>query len=317
MSLDNRTLVSKASIDSSALGSGGAMNTEQQRQFMTFMKDYSVFFKRTDVINMSSTTRYLDSLSVNKRALRAQVEDDDNPASGTADHKRRKLTAEGVIMPYNVTFQYMKENIEGRNVNTTLAKLFSQQFVNDSLDLAINGDTDSNDNFLSINDGWVKLAKKDTLTHKFDTEGSEDFLGKVFDGLLTAMPSKYFQLFQEEDKNLLTIFCSHQVNRKYKQQLQQRNTALGDSMIIDGRHVTYDGHEIFPLGFLPDNIIFLAPFENLAYGVFGQSLHSYHQVVPRKTRHEFTLLADFDMEIVNPDAFVIADNFTVDTTPTP
>ena len=307
MPFDNRTLISKAAIDTSTLGTGGAMNPEQQKQFMTFMKDYSVFLRRTDIINMLATQRYLDSIDVNKRAMRAQVENDDNPATGTAKTRRRKLVAQGVIMPYDISFQFMKENIEGANINTTLARLFAQQFANDSVDLAWNGDEDDTDDFLGINNGWIKIATEDTDTHKVDTEGSTDYLNVVFPALLSAMPSKYFQLYQQEDKNKITIFCSHAVNRAYKQQLQQRNTALGDSMIVDGKHVTYDGHEIFPVGFMPDGFFMATPFENLIYGIFGSSLQTYHQVVPRKTRHEYTLMADFDMEIDNPDALVVGD----------
>ena len=41
----------------------------------------------------------------------------------------------------------------------------------------------------------------------------------------------------------------------------------------------------------------------------------YHDVKPRFTRHEYTLLADFDMEINNPDALVIGGNFTAVTPP--
>ena len=309
MSIDNRTLISKAAIDTSTLGAGGAMNPEQQTQFMAFMKDFSVFLRRTGIINMLSTQRYLDSIEVNKRAMRGQIENNDNPETGTATTRRRKLTAAGVIMPYDVSMQFMKENIEGDNINTTLAKLFAQQFANDSVDLAWNGDEASSDPFIGINDGWIKIATDDADTHKFDTDASKDYLGFVFPGLLAEMPSKYFQLYQEEDKNLITIFCSHSVNRAYKQQLQARNTALGDSMIIEGKHVTYDGHEIFPVGFIPENILIATPFENLVYGIFGQSLQTYHDVVPRKTRHEYTLMADFDMEIENPDALVIADDF--------
>lgn len=309
MSIDTRTLVRKAAIDTSTLGVGGAMNPEQQKQFMTFMQDCSVFLKRAGIINMQATNRYLDSIDVNKRAMRAQQENTDNPATGTATTRRRKLSATGVIMPYDISFQFMKENIEGSNVNSTLAKLFAQQFANDSIDLAFNGDEDSPDSFLNINDGWLKIATEDTGTHKVDTEGSKDYLNKVFPSLLAAVPSKYFQLYQQENKNLITIFCSPAANRAYKRQLQERNTALGDSMIVEGKHITYDGHEIFPVGFIPEGVLIATPFENLAYGIFGQSLQTYHEVVPRKTRHEYTLMADFDMEIDNPDALVIAKEY--------
>lgn len=306
----NRTIVSKAAVDTTALGTGGKMSAEQSSQFITFMKEYSSFLSKVNFINMTKTTRDLDSLEVNKRALRRQAENQDHAAMGTADHKRRTLNAVGVIMPYDVTFQYMKENIEGENVNTTLAKLFAQQFANDTVDLAFIGDEASSDEFININDGWIKLAKSDDSTHKFDIASSTDYLNTVFPGLLSAMPSKYYSLYTEEDKSKIKIFCSPGVNRAYKRQLQERNTALGDAIITGGKNVSYDGFEIVPVAFIPDDVQIVTPYENLVYGVYGPSLEVYHQIVPRKTRHEYTLLADFDMEIMNPDALVIGGAFT-------
>lgn len=309
----NRNIIAKAAVDTSALGNGGRMNAEQANQFITFMRDYSSFLKKVNFIKMTKTTRDLDSLEVNKRALRRQVENADNPATGTVTQKRRSLKAIGVVMPYDVSFQYMKENIEGKNVNSTLAKLFAQRFSNDTVELAFLGDESDTDNFININDGWIKIAKEDSDTHKFDTEGSADYLNTVFPGLLAAMPNKYYSLYTEEDKSKIKIFCSPTVNRKYKQQLQARNTALGDALITGGKNVSYDGFEIVPVAFIPDDIQIVTPYENLIYGIYGQSLEVYHDVVPRKTRHEYTLLADFDMEINNPDALVIGGNFTAQT----
>lgn len=306
----NRTIIAKNAVDTSALGTGGRMNAEQANKFMTFMQDYSPFLNKVDFIRMQKTTRDLDSLDVNKRALRRQAENTENAPTGTVSHMRRTLNAVGVIMPYDVTFQYMKENIEGENVNTTLAQMFAKQFANDTVELAFLGDESSDDNFIKINNGWLKIAKADSATHKFDTEGSTDYLNTVFPGLLSAMPDKYYNLYTEEDKSKIKIFCSPTVNRRYKQQLQARNTALGDALITGGKNVNYDGFEIVPVAFIPDGIQIVTPYENLVYGIYGQSLEVYNQVVPRKTRYEYTLLADFDMEINNPDALVIGDNFT-------
>ena len=309
--MDNRTLISKAAVDTSVLGTGGKMSPEQAKQFITFMKDYSGFLRQVNFITMSKTSRELDSLEVNKRSMRRQKENQENPATGTATVKQRRLDAIGVIMPYDITFQFMKENIEGANINTTLAKLFAQQFANDTVDLAFNGDeTKSGDDFLSINNGWLKIATGDAGTHKFDTGASQDYLNTIFPGMLSMLPGKYFQLYKDEDKSKIKILCSHAVNRKYKQQLQERNTALGDSVLVSGQNVTYDGFEIYPVGFLSDDSLIATPFENLAYGLYGNSLEVYHDIVPRKTRHEYTLLADFDMELVNPDTLVIAGDFT-------
>lgn len=309
--MDNRTLISKAAVDTATLGTGGKMSPEQAKQFITFMKDYSGFLRQVNFINMTKTSRELDSLEVNKRSMRRQKENQENAATGTITTSQRRLDAIGVIMPYDITFQFMKENLEGAGINTTLAKLFAQQFANDTVDLAFNGDEGkSSDDFLSINNGWLKIATGDAGTHKFDTDSSKDYLNTVFPGILSMIPGKYFQLYKDEDKSKIKIFCSHAVNRAYKQQLQERNTALGDSVLVSGKNVTYDGFELYPVGFLPDETLIATPFENLAYGIYGNSLEVYHDIVPRKTRHEYTLLADFDMEIVNPDALVIASDLT-------
>lgn len=312
--MNNRTLMSKAAIDTAVLGNGGKMNPEQSRRFITFMKDYSPFLSRVDMITMQSTRRTLEYGEVNKRAMRKQKENQDNAATGTFTTDQRELSAVGVIMPYDITFQFMKENIEGKKANTTLARLFAQQFANDTVDLAFNGDesdTSSGDkDFLSINNGWIKICESDAGTHKHDSKVLNGDMIKIFDAMLSQMPSKYFQMYQQEDKSLLKIFVSHDENRKYKNQLVERNTALGDSVLISGQNVNYDGFEIVPVGFLPDGYRMLTTYKNLAYGIYGGSLETYHEVVPRKLRHEYTLLADCDFEIHNPDVVVVSKDRT-------
>lgn len=305
--MNNRTLLSKAAIDSATLQNGGKMNPEQADKFITYMQDFSTFLQRVTFIRMLSTRRTLDMGEVSKRNMRKQKENQENAATGAFKTKQRELAAVGVIMPYDVSFQFMKENIEKGNINDTLAKLFAQQMSNDTVDLAWNGDESNSDEFLNINNGWLKIIEADSESHKFDSAGITSRID-LFGKMLEMVPSKYFQLYQEEDKSKLKIFVPYSDNRAYKQELTERNTALGDSVLISGKNVTYDGFEIVPVGFIPEGQRIISTYENLAYGVFGDSLEVYHDVVPRKTRHEYTLLADFDFEIHNPDAIVSAKN---------
>lgn len=308
--MNNRTLLSKAAVDTATLGTGGKMNPEQSTQFITFMKDYSAFLRFVDFITMQTTRRVLEYGDVSRRNMRKAKENEDNPATGKFSTKQRELNAVGVIMPYDITFQFMKENIEKGNINTTLARLFAQQFANDTVDLAFNGDESSSDEFLNINNSWVAIGEADPDTHKVDTAGLATKRA-LFKALLGEVPSKYFQMYQQEDKSLLKILVSHNVNRDYKEELTERNTALGDSLLISGKNVAYDGFEIIPVGFLSDDQQIVTPLKNLAYGVYGGNIEVYHDVVPRKTRHEYTLLADFDFEIHNPDVMVMGKKRTV------
>lgn len=308
--MNNRTLLSKAAVDTSVLGTGGKMNPEQSAQFITFMKDYSVFLRSVDFVTMQTTRRVLEYGDVSRRNMRKAKENQDNPATGSFSTKQRELNAVGVIMPYDITFQFMKENIEKGNINTTLAQLFAQQFANDTIDLAFNGnEKNTSDEFLNINDGWVSIGEADSDTHKVDNAGIATKRA-LFKALLGEVPSKYFQMYQQEDKSLLKILVSHNTNREYKEELTERNTALGDSLLISGNHVAYDGFEIIPVGFLADDVQMVTPLKNLAYGVYGGNIETYHDVVPRKTRHEYTLLADFDFEIHNPDVLVMGNKRT-------
>ncbi len=303
--MNNRTLLSKAAVDTSTLGTGGRMNPEQSKQFITFIRDYSIFLQSIDFITMQSTRRTLEYGDVSRRNMRKAKENKNNPETGNFTTEQRELNAVGVIMPYDITFQFMKENIEKGNVNTTLAKLFAQQFANDTVDLGFNGDESSEDDFININNGWITIAEQDKNTHKVNS-ASFDTKRALFKGLLGEVPSKYFQMYQREDKSLIKILVSTNVNREYKEELTERNTALGDSLLINGKNVAYDGFEIIPVGFLTDDIQMVTPLKNLAYGVYGKTIETYHQVVPRQTRHEYTLLADFDFEIHNPDVVVIS-----------
>lgn len=300
-------------VDSAVLENGGRLNQEQADKFITFMKDYSSFLTRIDMIKMNSPERMLETLDVNKRSMRKRAENAENKATGEVVTGERKLTAVPAIMPYDVTFDFFEENIEKDNADTTLAQLFARQFANDTVDLAFNGDeaasSTGSDDFLKINNGWIKILTTDSDAHKHDSttaEATKKDMIKIFDEMLGLMPSQYFQMYQEEDKNLLKIFVSHAENRAYKNQLVERNTALGDSVLINGQNVNYDGFEIVPVGFIPDGVRILTPYKNLAYGIYGDSLRVFHDVKPRFSRHEYTLMASFDFEVNNPDVAVIS-----------
>lgn len=313
MMTNARLMKAATAVDTSDLTNGGKLLPEQQNQFITFMRDYSQFLNRINMITMQAPQRQLDYLDVNRRAMRTQLENQNNETTGDITTKKRTLTAKGVIMPYDVTMQFYKENIEKQNAGTTLARMFAQQFANDVVDLAFNGDEAASstgaDDFLKINDGWVKILKNDPATHKHDSTTAEtdnkDMI-VIFSEMLSEMPSQYFQMYQTEDKSNLKIFVSHAENFAYKEQLVQRNTALGDSVLTNGQNVNFNGFEIVPVGFLPNGTRILTSYRNLVYGIYGPSLEVYHEVNPRFTRHEYTLMADFDFEIMNPDAAVLS-----------
>lgn len=86
--MNNRTLLAKAAVNTDTLGTGGKMNPEQSKQFITFMKDYSAFLRSVDFITMQTTRRVLEYGDVSRRNMRKAKENEDNPATGSSPRSR-------------------------------------------------------------------------------------------------------------------------------------------------------------------------------------------------------------------------------------
>jgi hypothetical protein len=179
------------------------------------------------------------------------------------------------------------------------------QFGNDLADLALNGDTAATGTsapFLTIGDGFIKQAKASTETHKVEfTEGTADYKEEVFSEMLSAMPNKF-----KRDKANLRIYCSTNVADAYIDQLTLRNTQLGDTILVNGTLVKYKGVTIFPIEYIPDDVLFLTHRLNFATGV-QREMKVYSKFNERKDLTEYTMYMRLDPgKIIWDDALVIA-----------
>lgn len=73
-----------------------------------------------------------------------------------------------IRLPWEITEELLRENIEGEGYEDTVMTLMSTQLGIDLEDLHWNGDVTSEDPFLQINDGWLKLIKQSSKSHIVD-----------------------------------------------------------------------------------------------------------------------------------------------------
>lgn len=274
---------------------GGLLNAEQAAKFINTVVDSSQFLKEIRVERGIGTARDLDIIGTGSRLLHAPVEDtapDDDKIKGVITG-RRSLCPVEVMLPYNISLKYLEENIEKQGAEQTINSLFSTQFANDLIDLALNGNTkvaiDNPDySFLKITDAWISHLLSDPNRRLFVRDDSSDWLGQIFSGMLKLLPEKY-----KANQSDLVFLTNYDAEEEYRAQLASKNTGLGDIFTTSKPASFFKGIPVQPLPYMPYGTVLLTKKSNLALG-FGREITVYKMLNPRARRIEYTITAKID-----------------------
>lgn len=302
--ISNRTLIAKAAITTDAITTAGKLNPQQADKFIDYMIDQSAFLKDIRTERMNGPTKNLDTIGVASRIIRRGVEAQAPTELAEIAVGRKQLNSVEVILPADISLSFLEDNIEQANAEDHIARLLAQQFANDLTDLALNGDvSQTSDGFVSIDDGFIKLAKASASTHKFDTTGSTDYKGVIFPGMLALLPNKW-----KANKAELRFYVSPNDAEGYIEQLTVRQTAWADQILQTGQLPQYKGITVFPVDFMPDGTFILTLRKNLVTGI-QRDFTSDRMRQPRKRIIEITMTARVDAaQILVDDALVIGYN---------
>lgn len=196
----NENIIRKAAIETSTLSSG-LLNPEQARTFLrqTFEATNLGPLVRHEMRTAKSSE--IDKIGIARRILRKKVENTDDGYRASVNTNQIEYSTTAVRLPWEITEETLRENIEGQNFESIVTDLMTTQMGIDSEDLYLNGDEDMGDikNFsatetyakgdLCIYDGGLYEftaahaagAWTGTDAAKVGTTGDVDFL-KVNDG---------------------------------------------------------------------------------------------------------------------------------------
>jgi len=224
-----------------------------------------------------------------------------------AGRTRKTLNPEEVIAAYDVTFSFLRKNIERSMVNRTLNEIFAKRFGKDLVLMAFNGDTSIGSpssrlqKALAIIDGYVERAESDADVHDYAIPSSPSYSTGVFPGMLQSLPKDY-----RDQREMLCYFVSADVYDAYAEELGSRATALGDDVLAGpwNRRLTYMGIDLCPVYGLDTGKIILTPKMNLAVG-FGQTLEVGRDIENRERLMKVTMTAQVDANYAVSDAVVL------------
>lgn len=193
MPIDNSTIIRKAAISTGSLASG-LLNPEQARKFIQQTFDATNLGGLVRHEMRTSKTGEIDKIGIASRIVRKKTENTDDNYRATVNTSQIEYATTAIRLPWEITEETLRENIEGQNFETIVTDLMTSQLGVDLEDLYLNGDeaTDKADpdyDFLKINDGWIKQIANGG--HVYDAKSEQGMSLDLFYKTLAQLPNKY------------------------------------------------------------------------------------------------------------------------------
>lgn len=323
------------SLDTSDLSTYGALNREQQEEFVNLVQDESVLLDEVRQEMVNNKKGSISKLSMDTPATaQAQV-------SGSSEGSDVSgLMAEASASFSDVTYDILKngsymditreigeESIEGswNDFEEKLMSAWSTRIGNDLEIQAIQGnssitaDVDAIEQLLNYNDGWLKIANDSGNVIDWDGDA---FTTDVFSEAMRALPSKY-----QSSMDNYNFYGSFNLEQEIRDYWEDRGTPLGDAIANGQENLTPRGVPFMRVPKWPDNNYFLqtdyddsgsdsrthvllANPQNLVYVVYRE-MRNYLTFQERTDSFEGTFYSYTDYMIEEPNAVVLVKNIAV------
>lgn len=136
----------------------------------------------------------IDKIGVGKRLLRRKVENVDDGYRAKPLYGSIQYSCNPVRLPWEITEETLRENIEGENLDRIITDLFTRQIGVDTEDLIINGNestasTDPDYDFLKLDNGIIQQITAGG--HVYDVTGATDMDLEMFYKTVSLIPNRF------------------------------------------------------------------------------------------------------------------------------
>ena len=261
----NQEMLEK-SINTGAMSSGGQLNPEQQKQFITLVKKFSVLLPLSRFVEMPRPMMDIDLLMVGEPVTESVDEGTDTGNLSRAKFKRLTLAAKKVRTAWNITTEALQGNIEQNDFEGTVMNVMVERIATDLESMALNGDT-TLDSSTPLNrlhrrlDGFLKLANDG---HVLNINGGTITKG-VFSAMKRTMPKQY-----KNDPGLRWII-GDSLAVDWADAVSDRGTITGDAA-LQGLELQPFGTPMLKVPLIPDDLpitLDIAVAAQVTGGMFG------------------------------------------------
>lgn len=323
MGITTRGIVRKAADTLTTGGvTSGLLNPEQSRRFMQQAMEATPLTQLVRHEMRQVRSGEIDKIGIAGRILRAKMENTDDEYRAKPTFGQVEYQTVAVRLPWEITEETLRENIEGPGLETTITNLMTRQVGVDQEDLCLNGDSkipaqydtgkkesdgttpimaDTPDyHFLKLNDGWVKQIKEGG--HVVDHAGAGMSLD-VFYKALRSLPNKY------NNGRLRWIMSPHR-QQEWERYILDKAVTVG-GIISDRRVENPCSIPAIAAPAMPDNALLLTDPKNLivinTYGMKIRKTTEGKDAIMKDKRF-YVIHFDFDAIIEELDATAIVTN---------
>lgn len=190
----NKTIINKAGTIETSVVTSGLLQPYQAKKFLQQTFDATPLMKAIRHVTREEKSGEIDKIGIGKRKLRAKVENVDDGYRAGVEFGSIHYETKAVRLPWEITEETIRQNIEGENFEATVTNLMTTQVGVDTEDLLINGDEntkpdDPDYDFLKLNDGIKKLITNGG--HIVDVNGAEDMGMEMFYKAVASIPNRF------------------------------------------------------------------------------------------------------------------------------
>lgn len=241
--MNNQELVVKEALASADLTAGGYLNPMQSEKFLRGVIDQPTILRECRTVFIDGESKLIEKVGFGQRIMRPgsentplRDEDRSKPQFGKV-----QLTTKEAIAEVRISYDTLENNIEGAGLKNTIISLIQQRVALDLEELAFQADTDSDDPYLALVDGFLKKAK----AHVVDASGNP-VSTKLWKKTIGSVPAKYRRVVPQ-----WRIYTSHDVDLDWKETIAARNTVAGDRFLLQNTNASALGYEVQPCAMIP------------------------------------------------------------------
>jgi hypothetical protein len=317
----NRRAMQKDTIDSSGDLSGGQFPRRLFDEFFQQVQEEAMLLDMVRTVALDYQQQAIPQIGVGERLMQEvsegdSVEDDFETAStGQVDIDVKKT-----VIPYELTQESVEDTVD--DVADILLDKFQRQFAADAQELGVAGHEASPgtyfagaNSFFGIQDGWLAIAEGQGSSSRVDGNTSMTSYDHQSGGVNTT-------LFDETILNLAAkyrrdgvdpVFLTSRDNvQRYKSFLTDKESGLGDAVLLGDQELTPFDYDIVGTFGMPDDHMLFTPPENLIWAlrrdVEIDVVENSDETLERDLFARYALRARHDYQIEDLDAGVVVNN---------
>lgn len=300
---DLSSITEKNALTVSDLDAGGTLPDPLWDEFWTDLTEETPLLDavRTETVGAKKTR--IPRLNIGERHRRPQSEGQWNQNEVDISTGHIEINTEKGTVAWDLPTEVARENPEGEALADKILNLMTDAWSADVEDLGANGDESVADAFESQNNGWITLAQGQATTI--------DAAGNILDNdmvvsTIAGLDSKY-----RSRMNPALIVSQDQL-LSYHYTLTDRDTPLGDNVLMGEADVNPFNFPIIGSGLWPDGYAMFTDPQNLIYALYRELeidvLTESDKVSERDLYARYFMRGDDDFQIENTDAAVLVEN---------